>query len=155
MSDLCRGACSSSVTLSQCQYHANPHYHIHNWSTPCWRGTRGLITLLILTRNTGFLCDNVIRVWILLACVIKTLLMLLSMLNLIESFIVTWVRYLLSFPIIFCSISSYWRISKQDMVMRRVISEAEAGEPVTNDLYEGHCGQTSQGIILMQDVYSK
>lgn len=39
--------------------------------------------------------------------------------------------------------------------MRRVISEAEAGEPVTNDLYEGHCGQRSQGIILMQDVYSK
>lgn len=30
-----------------------------------------------------------------------------------------------------------------------------AGEPVRNDLFEGHCGQTSQHIILIQDVYSQ
>lgn len=41
------------------------------------------------------------------------------------------------------------------MVMRKVIREAMAGEPVRNYLYEGHCGQTSQHIILIQDVYSQ
>lgn len=41
------------------------------------------------------------------------------------------------------------------MVMRWVISEGKAGEPDKNDLYEGHCGQTSQHIILIQHVYSQ
>lgn len=45
--------------------------------------------------------------------------------------------------------------TKRDMVMRWVIRTAEAAEPVRNDLHEGHCGQKSRPIILMQDVYSQ
>lgn len=36
--------------------------------------------------------------------------------------------------------------------MKWVISEAKAAEVITNDLYEGRGGETSQCIILMQDV---
>lgn len=40
----------------------------------------------------------------------------------------------------------------ESMGMKWVISEAKAAEVITNDLYEGRGGETSQCIIPMQDV---
>lgn len=133
-------ACSSRVMLLSIACQPKPHHYIHNWSVSCVTWTRGVITLVISIEYLGlylmmsWLCNTSLPV-LNLTCD----LMFLSLINQIKMCVRGLEMVQITFVISSKQDSVIFAFTTQDMAMRWVICEAEACEPVTNDLYKDQC----------------